>query len=410
MTAPAVSERMRRAVRASAPLVRFMNDSPWAHRHDQGCELCDFTFGDPHEMPIPGYIEALQRALAPRDPDWYAYMENEPGPRAIVAANLRARRNLRFEDEDVFLTTGAFPAIAVALAVVLDPGDEVILNNPPWFFYESMTLAAGGVAVALDVRPDTFDLDLDAIARAITPRTRAIFVNSPNNPTGRIYQPTLLRELGALLREASRRNGRTIYLLSDEAYSRIVFDGRTFYSPTEYYDESFLLYTYGKTLLAPGERLGFLALPPQIAKRAELREAIYMAQITTGYVFPNALLQHALADLEKLSVDMAHLQRKRDRMVAELREMGYDLHVPEGTFYLLPKSPLADDWAFVELLGKHGVSVLPGSTIGCPGYFRISLTASDDMITRALPAFAAARRDALAETVAGARVDIRQTP
>ena len=149
MTAPAVSERMRGAVRASAPLVRFMNESPWARRHENGCDLCDFTFGDPHEMPIPGYVEALQRSLAPRNADSYAYMENEPEPRAIVAASLRSRRNLRFEAEDIFLTTGAFPAIAVALATVVDPGDEVILNSPPWFFYESMTLAAGGVPVTV---------------------------------------------------------------------------------------------------------------------------------------------------------------------------------------------------------------------------------------------------------------------
>ncbi len=163
-----------------------------------------------------------------------------------------------------------------------------------------------------------------AIERQSRPRTRAIFVNSPNNPTGRIYPPAVLKGLADVLKSASRKNGRTIYLLSDEAYSRIVFDGRPFYSPTEYYDNSFLIYTYGKTLLTPGQRLGYLALPPAIEHREELREALYMAQITTGYVFPNAMLQHALADIEKLSVDMAHLQRRRDRMVAALREMGYD--------------------------------------------------------------------------------------
>jgi aspartate aminotransferase len=395
MTASAVSERMRKAVSVTAPLVRFMNESSWARRRQGNADLSDFTFGDPQEMPIPGYVEALQRVLTPRDKDWYAYKENEPEARAVVAAALRSRRNLRFEDEDIFLTTGAFAAIAVALATIVDPGDEVIMNDPPWFFYEAMTLAAGGVPVHVGIEPHTFDLDLRAIEAAITPRTRAIFVNSPNNPTGRIYQPALLKDLAAILKKASRRNGRTIYLLSDEAYSRILYDGQSFYSPTEYYANSFLLYTYGKTLLAPGERMGYLALPPGIENRRELREAIYMAQITTGYGFPNALLQHALPDLEKLSVDLAHLQRKRDRMVAELREMGYDVHTPEGTFYLLPKSPIADDWAFVELLGEHNISCLPGATIGCPGYFRISLTANDDMITRALPGFAAAREVAL---------------
>ncbi len=401
MTAPAVSERIRRALSVSAPLIRFMTESPWAKRQQSKTDLCDFTFGDPHEPPIPGYVEALQRWLAPRDNDWFAYKENEPEARTIVAASLRARRRLRFEDEDVFLTTGAFPAIAVALATVIDPGDEVILNMPPWFFYEAMTLAVGGVTVPVNVQPRTFDLDLKAIAAAITPRTRAIFVNTPNNPTGRIYPPEVLDGLADILRAASRRNQRTIYLFSDESYCRIVFDGRPFYSPTEHYANSFLIYTYGKTLLAPGQRIGYLALPPDIEQRQELRQAIYMAQITTGYVFPNALLQHALGDIDPLALDMARLQSRRDRMAAALREMGYDVHTPEGTFYLLPRSPIADDWAFVRLLGEHGISCLPGSTIGCPGYFRISLTASDEMITRSLPGFAAARRESLNRSSAG---------
>jgi aspartate aminotransferase len=395
MTAPAISEHMRRAVKASEPLIRFMNNSPWARRRQDRADLYDFTFGDPQEMPIPGYVEALQRSLTPRDKDWYAYKENEPEARAIVAAALRARRNLRFEDDDIFLTTGAFAAIAVALTTVIDPGDEVIMSTPPWFFYESMTLAVGGVPVYVDTLPAPFDLDLKAIEKAITPRTRAIFVNSPNNPTGRIYPPAILQGLAAILEAASRKNGRTIYLLSDEAYSRIIYDGRPFYSPTEYYANSFLLYTYGKTLLTPGQRIGYLALPPHIEHRQELRDAIYMAQIVTGYVFPNALLQHALKDIEKLSVDIGALQRKRDRMVAALRGMGYDVHVPEGTFYLLPRSPIADDWAFVELLGEYNISCLPGSTIGCPGYFRISLTANDEMIEHSLAGFDAARRRAL---------------
>jgi aspartate aminotransferase len=399
MSAP-VSERIARAMHVSAPLLRFMNDSLWARRRGGDSPLYDFTFGDPQDMPVLGYEDALRRALAPRNKDWFAYKENETEARSVVAASLRQRRNLPFEDEDVFLTTGAFAAIAVALETVVDPGDEVILNDPPWFFYEAMTLSAGGTPVHVPIHERTFDLDIAAIEAAITPRTRAIFVNSPNNPTGRIYQPELLEELAAVLRTASRKNGRAIYVLSDEAYSRIAYDGRPYYSPTQYYNNSFLLYTYGKTLLTPGQRVGYLALPPTIDDRAELRRAVYMAQVVCGYVFPNALMQHALADIEKLSIDIAHLQQKRDRMVTALQSMGYQVHSPEGTFYLLPKSPIADDWAFVELLGEYSISCLPGSTLGCPGYFRISLTANDEMITQALPGFSAARQKALSRAPA----------
>jgi aspartate aminotransferase len=179
-------------------------------------------------------------------------------------------------------------------------------------------------------------------------------------------------------------------LLSDEAYSRIIYDHRRYDSPTAFYANSFLLYTYGKTLLAPGQRMGYIALPPMMPSRELMRNALFVSQLVTGYAFPNALLQRALPDLEELSIDMAHLQRKRDRMVTALHVMGYEVHVPEGTFYLLPRSPLPDDWAFVESLASRDVFCLPGCVVELPGYFRISLTASDEMIERALPRFAVA--------------------
>jgi aspartate aminotransferase len=217
-----------------------------------------------------------------------------------------------------------------------------------------------------------------------------VIVNSPNNPTGVIYPPETLAGLGRLLTQASQAHGRTIYLLSDEAYSRIIFDGQPYPSPTQYYPASVLLYTYGKTTLTPGQRLGYLALGPDCPERAALRAPIFVAQLLSGYAFPNALLQHALPDLESLTIDLDHLKRKRDRMVSELRRLGYEVHVPAGTFYLLPRSPLADDWAFVELLAELDTFVLPGAVVEMPGYFRISLTANDEMIERGLVAFAAA--------------------
>jgi aspartate aminotransferase len=204
--------------------------------------------------------------------------------------------------------------------------------------------------------------------------------------------------LGEILTRASERNGRAIYLLSDEAYSRIVFDGREYPSPVAFYPESFMVYTYAKTLLTPGQRIGYIAMSPHMAHREVIREAIFGAQIITGYAFPNALLQHALPDLEKLSIDMEHMQRKRDWVVGALRDMGYDLRSPEGTFYLLVRSPWEDDGAFVELLASHNILCLPGMIVEAPGHFRISLTANDDMIERGLPGFAAAMEEAKRKT------------
>src|SRR5262249_26973476 len=232
--------------------------------------------------------------------------------------------------------------------------------------------------------------------------TRAIIVNSPNNPTGRIYPPETLKQLATVLSTGSERNNRTIYLLSDEAYSRIIFDGRRYDSPTAFYPYALLLYTYGKTLLTPGQRMGYIALPPSMPDREQLRQALFLAQVITGYAFPNALLQHALPDLESLSIDIAHLQRKRDHLTAALGNMGYKVNLPEGTFYLLAHSPMADDQAFAEILAEQNVFVLPGTVVELPGYFRISLTANDEMIERALPGFQAAleRANAVAPTSA----------
>jgi aspartate aminotransferase len=375
----------------------FLTQSTWATRTGDPT-ICDFVVGNPHDMPLPEFSAALGRWSVPQNKDWFAYKMSEPASRAVVAASLRARRGLPFADEDIFMTNGANAALAVVLGALVDPGDEVIFISPPWFFYEALIVANGATPVRVRCDLATFDLDLEAIAAAITERTRAIIVNSPNNPTGKIYPPATLEGLAGILHAASERLGRDIYLLSDEAYSRIVFDDHPYYSPTQYYPNSFLLYTYGKTLLTPGQRLGYIALPPTMPGREQMRGAVEATQGMTGYAWPNALLQHALPDLEELSIDIAHLQRKRDRLVAALREMGYALHVPEGTFYLLPRAPEADDMAFIGRLAAHNVFCLPGTVVELPGYFRVSLTANDDMIERALPGFAAARHEAMARS------------
>lgn len=389
MTRPLASRKISRVSAAMSPFMRFFSDSTWIRRKEEA-GICDFVLGNPHEMPLEGFVAALRHHLTPGNKDWFAYKGNEPVPRQVVAASLRERLGAPFEEEDIFLTNGAFAALATALCAIVDPGDEVIFISPPWFFYESIIAAAGGEPVRVKADPTTLDLDVEAVANAVNEKTRAVIVNSPNNPTGKIYPPETLRKLAGVLTDASERAGRPVYLLSDEAYSGIVFDGREFASPTTYYLNSLLLYTYGKVLLTPGQRLGYIALPPTMQNREELREALFAAQLVTGFAFPNALLQHALPDLDKLSIDIADLQRKRDKLVPALRNMGYELHVPEGTFYLLARSPLADDQRFIEVLAEHDVFCLPGSIVELPGTFRISLTANHDMITRALPGFEAA--------------------
>lgn len=301
-----------------------------------------------------------------------------------------------FEPADVSMTTGAFGALASSLRAVIDPGDEVIYLSPPWFFYTPMIISLGAKPVRVNLAAPSFHLPVAAIEKAVTSRTRAIIINSPHNPSGSIAQPDELKRLAAVLEAATRRNGRPIYLLSDESYCRILFDGAKFTTPLHYYDRSFLLYTLGKTLLMPGQRIGYIAMPPSMPDREELRPALFASQASTGYAFPNAVMQYALGDLEKLSIDVGALERRRDRIVSALRQMGYEVVNPAATFYVLVRSPLEDDLAFVELLAKERVFVMPGKMFELPGWFRISVTANDDMVERSLPVFAGARKAALA--------------
>ena len=355
-----------------------------------GPDAADFTFGNPQELPLPGLVDALQRNAVPRDKDWFAYKLSEEEPTRVVAESLRRRTGLPYEHEDVAMTAGAFGALGVTIRALCDEGDEVIFLSPPWFFYELMILSSGATPVRLRLSAPDFALDAEAVAAAITPRTRAIIVNSPHNPTGRIYRQSELAALGRVLETASERNGRPIVLLSDESYNRIVFDGIEFRSPALDYGPTITIYTYGKTLLAPGQRIGYAALSPTFPERRKTGFRIMVQQLAAGWGFPNALLQHAISDLEALSIDIAALQRRRDRMVTAMREMGYEVTMPEGTFYLMARSPDPDDVAFTARLAELRTLVLPGTIVESPGWFRISLTASDEMVERGLEAFRAA--------------------
>jgi aspartate aminotransferase len=370
----------------------------WASRPDvraaTGPGVSNFMFGNPHDMAPQAYVDALISGSTPKAADWFAYKMNEEQPVEIVAASLAERFGMAFEPEDVVMTNGSFSGLSICLHVAAGPGDEVLYVSPPWFFYETLILESGATPVRVYADQTTWDLDLDAIASAITPKTAAIIVNSPNNPTGRIYPPETLDALASLLTEASERNGRPIYLLSDEAYNRIVFDGRDYVTPVGRYPWSFYIYTYGKTHLAPGLRLGYVALPPSMPRRGELRDPMLLAQVARGWAFPVAPLQHAIGDLDRIGSDVGRLQRRRDLLVGALREQGYHVVEPEGTFYIIARSPIEDDQAFFDILAGHEVYVLPGSVFEMPGWFRLSVTASDEMCERAVPTFAKAMQEA----------------
>jgi aspartate aminotransferase len=403
MSSIVVSQRAQRIMNATPArlITHFANTYLSGVLERSG--INDFTFGNPHEMPIQGLVDAIQKWSVPQNNDWFGYKTSEPDAQRVVAESLRETFGMPFEPEDIAMTNGGLAAIVLAMKLVADPGDEVIYSLPPWFSTELICAENELTPVKVHLNLTTFDLDLDAIAAAITPRTRIVIVNTPHNPTGKVVPPETLARLAAILDDASERNGRRIYLLADEPYNRIVFEGVEYHSPLEFYPYSFMSYSYGKTLLAPGQRIGYLAMPPTmpLEDREQLRGAHFAVQGASGYLFPNAVLQHAIGDLEALSLDVRHLQRKRDHMVDALREMGYQVHRPEGTFYLFPKSPIPDDQLFTEMLIEENVAVLPGTLFETPGYFRICLTANDEMIERGLPGFRRAIERTLVTEVPG---------
>ena len=391
LTTHIISPRLLKAIEYQTPMSEFYRQATYMSRRNEPGSL-DFTLGDAHEMPSPGLVEALQRWSVPQNKGWYGYKGNLSESRNTVSAALKEKRGLKFAPEDIFMTNGTVVGLAICLQILAAEEDEVIINLPPWLGYQSMIHMSGATPVGVPVKAETFELDLDAIASSITERTRAIIINSPHNPTGKIFSEKTLQSLASLLTEASVRYGKPIYLISDETFSRIIYDNRPCPSPTQFYPFSFFVYGYSKTLMAPGQRIGYIAIPSAMPEREQMRKMISILQdLGFGWCFPSALMQYALPDLEKLSLNIEHLQYKRDWMVKELREMGYKVQPPEGTFFLLVQSPWKNDSAFAELLASYGVFVLPGTPQEIPGYFRISLTANEDMISRSLPKFQAAR-------------------
>jgi aspartate aminotransferase len=350
-------------------------------------EACDFLAGNPEEAALPGYVETLQKWTVAEDRSWYAYTLGDARASTAAADGLVAELGIAFEPEDILLTRGAHGALASALAMVIDPGDEVVFVSPPWFFYEVMIMHAGATPVRVRCDEQTWDLDVDAIERALTPKTRMVLINTPNNPTGRIYPAETLERLGRVLAAHEETIGRPLYLLVDEAYSKVLYDGNVMITPAYHYPRTMLVHTYSKSSLAPGQHVGYLALAPSIpqADREQLRTAFLAAGVANGNGGPDNLMQYALPEIEHITLDMGRLQRRRDRVLDALRSAGYDVHTPEATFYLMPRCPIDDDLAFAKRLAREKVLILPGRAFEMPGWFRISLTGTDDMFDRALP-------------------------
>ncbi|MDI9611691.1 MAG: pyridoxal phosphate-dependent aminotransferase [Acidobacteriota bacterium] len=380
-----IASEVRSQIERSS-LIRKMFEEGIRMRAERGAEnVFDFSLGNPSEDPPAGVIRTF-RALAERNaPGSHGYMPNAgfPEARGTVARRLRETTGLEFTPDHVLMTAGCAGAMNAALKAILNPGDEVIVPMPCFPDYAFYISNYGGVMVPVETRED-FSLDVGAIAAKIGPRTRAIILNSPHNPSGVIYPEATLRELEAVLAKAPA----PVLVLSDEPYTSIVYDGAHCPQLASIISNCMITTSWSKKWGLAGERIGYLAISPLVPDALALAQACAFTGRILGFINAPAIWQLVVAEAPDESTNLAVYQEKRDLMCDGLERAGYEVHRPQGAFYVFLKTPIPDDFEFVRRLQEEGVLAVPGSGFGRKGYMRLSLTVPRDTIIRSLPAFA----------------------
>ena len=383
-----VSKKIQTAIK-KASWIRKMFEEGANRKAIYGEEnVFDFSIGNPNLEPPGEFKSILNELLNDSSRGQHCYMSNAgyEDTREAVAAYLTEHSTKSFSRDDVVMTVGSGGALNIILKTILDPDDEVLILTPCFMEYRFYVDNHQGIPVFVASNPD-FSMDLDKIKKAITEKTRAFMINSPNNPTGKIFSRQELDSLADLLTEYSEKRGEPIYLISDEPYKKIVFDGNVVPSIFDVYKNSFVGTSFSKDLSLPGERIGYAALNPEMEDRALASAGLVLSNRILGYVNAPALMQRAVNCLLSVSIDVSIYEKKRDLLCDGLASLGYEFFKPQGAFYLFPKSPIEDDVAFVSALKDENILTVPGSGFGGPGYFRIAYCVSDETIINSMPGF-----------------------
>ena len=383
-----VSEKVKRFVEEGG-WIRRMFEAGIALKQQYGEDkVFDLSLGNPVAEPPPEFHQELRRLTEHPVKGMHRYMPNAgyPETREAVAASLRAETGLPFTLSDLIMTCGAAGGLNVVLKTILNPGDEVVLFAPYFVEYVYYTDNHGGVPVVAPT-DDGFQPDLAALEGLITPRTKAVLINSPNNPSGAVYTAERIEGLGRLLSSKAAQYGTEMFLISDEPYRRIIYDGLTDPLVFPYYEASLVVTSHAKDLALPGERIGYIAVNPAYEGRSELMDGLTFCNRILGFVNAPAFMQHVIRAIQGVSVDVGDYQRKRDFLYGQLTKMGYSVFKPQGAFYMFPKSPTEDEVAFVDELQRHNVLVVPGRGFGAPGHFRISYCVEDRVLEGAMDGF-----------------------
>ena len=348
----------------------------------------DFSLGNPNVQPPEKFRKVLLDTVKSLGYGDHAYMPNTgyPHVRKAVASYLSVEQEVPVTENEVIMTCGAAGALNIILKTILDPGDEVVTPAPCFVEYGFYASNHGGVLKTVPANRD-FSLDMNAFSSAVTEKTKAVLINSPNNPTGQIYSKESLAELGRLLTEKGKKFGKTIYLLSDEPYRKIAYDGVKIPGIFTCYNETIIATSYSKDISIPGERIGFAAVNPAATHRNALLGGMALANRILGFVNAPALMQRVVASMQGECVDISEYARKRELLCNGLAEYGYKFLKPPGAFYLFPETPIEDDVRFVRALQEELILVVPGSGFMGPGHFRIAFCVDDETIVNAMPGF-----------------------
>lgn len=352
----------------------------------------DFSLGNPN-VPAPAEVKkAVFEELEKEDPVvLHGYMNNSgyEDVRAAIADSINRKFQTSFGEKNIIMTVGAAGGLNVILKTLLNPGDEVIVIAPYFGEYNSYVSNYDGKIVVVSPNTETFQPNLEELEQKITARTKAVIINSPNNPTGVVYSEDTIKKMADILRSREKELGTDIYLISDEPYRELVYDGIEVPYLTKYYENAIIGYSYSKSLSLPGERIGYLVIPDEVSDAEDVIAAANVATRILGYVNAPSLMQKVVAKCLDAKVDVPFYNRNREALYNGLKELGFECIKPEGAFYLFVKSPVEDEKVFCAAAKKYHILIVPGSSFACPGYVRIAYCVSYETIMNSMPGFKA---------------------
>ncbi len=385
-----ISEKMKPFLQNNSAIRAMFEEGKRMAAEFGADKVYDFSLGNPN-VPAPAKIrDAIVSILDEEDPVFvHGYMSNAgfPHVRKAIADNLNARFGTRFTENNLIMTVGAGSGLNVCLKTLVNPGDEVIVFAPYFLEYGAYIGNYDGVLVQVDPDTKTFQLNLTDFERKLSPKTKAVIINNPHNPTGVVFSEETIKALAAILSKKQQEYGHAIYLLSDEPYRELAFDGAKVPFVTKYYGNTMVVYSYSKSLSLPGERIGYVVIPDEVEESEDTIAAATIANRISGCVNAPSLIQLAVAKCVDAEVDLDYYDRNRKALYDGLTGFGFTCVRPEGAFYLWLKSPVEDEKAFVAAAKKYHILMVPGSSFACPGYVRLAYCVSYETIQNALPEF-----------------------